>query len=354
MPPKKSSQTPVKRPASTSPSLTPPPATKTTKSPKRAIKAEPVPELVGDAPTPAKKPRVSATKGKAKIKAEAEEKLSDIDDIVDKKPEITPVKRARTKKVKAEEGEEKPDIDIEKKDVDTPKKPARGKKVKSEVEDGGEEGGEPAAKKPRQAKSRVFPPADLDVSLHPPRAGHPIHTLPPLSVSFNGGLLTPATSITRPHLLGAHTSIGGGPATALYRAGLAGANALALFLKSQRQWKSNPYEPEAVERFREQMKGKDEGGLGYGPESILVHGSYLINLGCVPYDRSECSADIIVETQIREGSQSCCPAQLMNIQDQVEDIIRLLQGRYLQMSSAWDSALQLAVGGPPQAFHNTY
>lgn len=52
----------------------------------------------------------------------------------------------------------------------------------------------------------------------------------------------------------------GGPAGALLRAGMAGANGLALFLKSQRQWKSNPFEVEAVERFREMMKGKADGG----------------------------------------------------------------------------------------------
>jgi endonuclease IV len=71
-----------------------------------------------------------------------------------------------------------------------------------------------------------------------------------------------------------------------------------MFVKSQRQWKAKDYEPEAMERFRDLMKSKDEGGelpviekkqviitdkigLGYPAESILVHGSYLINLGYV-------------------------------------------------------------------------
>jgi AP endonuclease-1 len=54
-----------------------------------------------------------------------------------------------------------------------------------------------------------------------------------------------------------------------------------MFVKSQRQWKSNPYEDIAVERFIALMRGKEEGGLGYPAEGILVHGSYLINLGYV-------------------------------------------------------------------------
>ncbi|KAK8861252.1 hypothetical protein IAR55_002071 [Kwoniella newhampshirensis] len=137
----------------------------------------------------------------------------------------------------------------------------------------------PPAKKARTAKSKIWPPTDLDPSLHPLRQGHdPIFTLPSATSAPNGGIAA-SSSTFRPMLLGAHMSTAGGPATALLRAGLAGANGLALFTKSQRQWKSNPYEEETIQRFRDLLKSKEQGGLGYGAESILVHGSYLINLG---------------------------------------------------------------------------
>jgi AP endonuclease-1 len=84
----------------------------------------------------------------------------------------------------------------------------------------------------------------------------------------------------------------GGPATALLRSAKLGANGLALFVKGHRTWKSKPMEEEAIDKFRELMKPESEGGesqlarlleltagMGYGPESILVHGNYLINLG---------------------------------------------------------------------------
>nr|XP_031859317.1 uncharacterized protein CI109_005346 [Kwoniella shandongensis]KAA5526389.1 hypothetical protein CI109_005346 [Kwoniella shandongensis] len=144
-----------------------------------------------------------------------------------------------------------------------------------------EESAGPPAKKPRIAKAKIWPPADLDPSLHPPRQGHnPIFQLPTSTSAPNGGIASSSTSLSvRPMLLGAHMSAAGGPATALLRAGLAGANGLALFTKSQRQWKSNPYEAETIERFRDLMKSKEDGGLGYSSDSILVHGSYLINLG---------------------------------------------------------------------------
>jgi len=61
-------------------------------------------------------------------------------------------------------------------------------------------------------------------------------------------------------LIGAHTSIAGGPATALLKAGMLGANGLAMFVKSQRQWKAKDYEEEAVQRFRDLTKSKDEEG----------------------------------------------------------------------------------------------
>lgn len=35
---------------------------------------------------------------------------------------------------------------------------------------------------------------------------------------------------------------------------------MAMFVKSQRQWKSNPFEGETVERFRGLLKSRDEGG----------------------------------------------------------------------------------------------
>ncbi|WWC59885.1 uncharacterized protein I303_102447 [Kwoniella dejecticola CBS 10117] len=137
---------------------------------------------------------------------------------------------------------------------------------------------EPPKKKARTAKGKVWPPPEIAPERHPPRNGYPIFESPSTTAAPNGGL-PPSTTEKRPMLLGAHTSIAGGPAGALLRAGKAGANGLAMFTKSQRKWASNPYEPEAVERFRDLMKPKEEGGLGYPPESILVHGSYLINLG---------------------------------------------------------------------------
>jgi AP endonuclease-1 len=142
----------------------------------------------------------------------------------------------------------------------------------------------------KKPKAKAFPPPDLDPASHPERHGYPVFQLPELTVPPNGGIGDRALNPTRPMLLGAHVSIGGGPAGALLRAGKAGANGLAMFVKSQRQWKSNPYEEEAVQNFKQMMKSREDGGMGYGPESVLVHGSYLINLGYVTRFRCLCQS----------------------------------------------------------------
>ncbi|BEJ12568.1 hypothetical protein CspHIS471_0210280 [Cutaneotrichosporon sp. HIS471] len=144
-----------------------------------------------------------------------------------------------------------------------------------------------AVGKTASSRKLAFPPAGLE-GPYPARLGNPPFAFPPApelippgatTPQVSGGLLPAADALSRPLLIGAHVSAAGGVATALLRAAKLGANGLALFVKGHRTWKSKPLEEEAIERFRETMKPESEGGVGYGPETILVHGNYLINLG---------------------------------------------------------------------------
>lgn len=74
--------------------------------------------------------------------------------------------------------------------------------------------------------------------------------------------------------LGAHVPTSGGVENAPLNAQAIGANAFALFTKNQRQWVSRPLTAESISLFRQRC---DE--LGFAPEHILPHDSYLINLG---------------------------------------------------------------------------
>ena len=75
-------------------------------------------------------------------------------------------------------------------------------------------------------------------------------------------------------IVGAHVSISGGVENAPLNAKAIGARGFALFTRNQRQWKSKPLEAAGIDAFR---KNCEE--LGYRPEHILPHDSYLINLG---------------------------------------------------------------------------
>lgn len=74
--------------------------------------------------------------------------------------------------------------------------------------------------------------------------------------------------------IGPHVSTTGGVENAPLNADAVGATAFALFTKNQRQWVSPPLTVKSIEKFKENCAS-----LGYEPEHILPHDSYLINLG---------------------------------------------------------------------------
>lgn len=74
--------------------------------------------------------------------------------------------------------------------------------------------------------------------------------------------------------IGAHVSAAGGVENAPVNASKINAKAFALFTKNQRQWKAKPLTAGSIDAFQQNCDA-----LGYGPEQILPHDSYLINLG---------------------------------------------------------------------------
>ncbi len=78
----------------------------------------------------------------------------------------------------------------------------------------------------------------------------------------------------RKKYIGAHVSASGGVQNAPINAEKIGANAFALFTRNQRQWFPKPLEDKDIEEFQENIQK-----LGFSPEYILPHDSYLINLG---------------------------------------------------------------------------
>lgn len=73
-------------------------------------------------------------------------------------------------------------------------------------------------------------------------------------------------------LIGAHTSIAGNLANALLEGVEIGATTIQMFSANQKRWEGKPLTPEVLESWHETLKST-------GLEKIMVHDSYLINLG---------------------------------------------------------------------------
>jgi AP endonuclease-1 len=85
---------------------------------------------------------------------------------------------------------------------------------------------------------------------------------------------TAVTSLKHAMHIGAHVSGAGGVQNAIQNAAHIGANAFALFLKSQRKWTSPPLADEAKTQFHAMLEQH-----GYDARKhVLPHGSYLVNL----------------------------------------------------------------------------
>nr|WP_314377973.1 deoxyribonuclease IV [uncultured Campylobacter sp.] len=74
--------------------------------------------------------------------------------------------------------------------------------------------------------------------------------------------------------IGAHVSASGGVFNAPLNAARIGANAFAMFVKNQRRWDAPPLSAEEIIAFKDALKQS-----GIRAEHVLVHDSYLINLG---------------------------------------------------------------------------
>jgi AP endonuclease-1 len=85
---------------------------------------------------------------------------------------------------------------------------------------------------------------------------------------------TAITSLKRAMYIGAHVSGAGGVQNAIQNASNIGANAFALFLKSQRKWVSPPLADECKTQFHAMLKQHSYDSRKH----ILPHGSYLVNL----------------------------------------------------------------------------
>ncbi|MDC7233758.1 MAG: deoxyribonuclease IV [Spirochaetales bacterium] len=90
--------------------------------------------------------------------------------------------------------------------------------------------------------------------------------------------------------IGPHVSIAGGVENAPLNAHRIGATGFGMFTKNQKQWSAKPLSPESITAFRDNLKA-----CGYAPEAVLVHDSYLINLGNRDPEKWEKSVNAFID-----------------------------------------------------------
>ncbi len=104
-----------------------------------------------------------------------------------------------------------------------------------------------------------------------------------------------------PYFIGAHVSASGGVENAPLNAHKLNANAFALFTKNQRRWEAKPLTDKSIHLFKERCES-----LGFSPEQILPHDSYLINLGHPDTAALEKSRHAFIDEMQRCGQLGLC------------------------------------------------
>jgi len=93
-------------------------------------------------------------------------------------------------------------------------------------------------------------------------------------------------------LLGAHVSISGGVYKAPERGEKLGCESIQIFSKNQMQWKAKPLTSEDAHKFKEELKKTRI-------KEVVIHDSYLINLGSPEKEKLQMSRDAFLNEMIR-------------------------------------------------------
>lgn len=159
--------------------------------------------------------------------------------------------------------------------------------------------------------------------------------------------------------IGAHVSASGGVFNAPINAKEIGANAFALFTKNQRRWQAKPLDDLTVRKFKANCQK-----LGFTPEQVLPHDSYLINLGHPETENLEKSRDAFLDeiqrcellglkylnfhpgSHLRKIDEKACLARIAESIDwaleQTQDVIAVIECTAGQGSNLGHSFDQLA------------
>ena len=153
--------------------------------------------------------------------------------------------------------------------------------------------------------------------------------------------------------IGAHVSASGGVQTAPERAAEINAKALGVFTKNQRQWKAPPLTEEVAAAFKTNLKE-----AAIEPGHVVVHDTYLINLGNPDDEKRKQSVDALIDEAKRVEALGLT---LLNFhpgsglgQIEESETITLISGAMKRVLAETETAVLLIEGTAGQGAHVGY
>ncbi len=203
----------------------------------------------------------------------AAKKKTEVDDEAEIKDELAAEEtKTTTTRVKVRVGK-KSAVEIEPQEVEVVEKSHAAAKRKAKTDDGEEETAEGLEVKEKKVVKRRKTKEEKEAELLPLRER------------------TDMSTLERKMYIGAHVSSAGGVQNSITNAVHVGANAYALFLKSQRKWASPDMAQEAKEGF---LKNCEEQKFDAAAH-ILPHGSYLVNMAQKEKDKADQAYDCFLD-----------------------------------------------------------
>lgn len=194
--------------------------------------------------------------------------------------EVKTPKRRKTKLEADQDGDE-----LQQKATKSPKE----KQVKTEIKDEDEDGNEPVKVKARgKTKAQKADPTEDKQAEENPKVKRPRKSKEEKEAE---AMPLAARTVGHKLFIGAHVSASGGANKAVGNAVHIGANAFALFLKSQRKWANPALSDEVATMFQADCKNHNFDAGSH----VVPHGSYLVNLAHTDVERTKQAYDSFLD-----------------------------------------------------------
>lgn len=237
--------------------------------------------IIGD------KPKAASRKRKL---AEVTDKSSETPSVVVKAEINETAGAAKRKRVKKEPIQEEVEIKETISQPESPKTSRRKKTVKVEQEaDPDDDSDEPIFKPTKRANRKAETTSKASIAKSTEKK--PVRKRKTKEEKEAEAMPLAPRTLNHKMFIGAHVSSAGGVPNSVTNAVHIGANAFALFLKSQRKWANPPLDPSQASLFHANCENHSFAQHAH----VVPHGSYLVNLAHTDPDRTKQAYDAFLD-----------------------------------------------------------